>query len=86
MFDNLVQSAMFPALLEIIRAADTALAGVKTRLEEQAHGSDHVTALTAKAQLDALAAWEPALRDIGKYLDKSHQAVHGAPLPHGGNH
>jgi hypothetical protein len=86
MFDSLIQSSLFPALLEIIRATDASLAGVKARLEAQAAGPDHVTAMLAKAQLDALSAWEPALRDIMKGLDKSHQAVHGTPLPGHGAH
>lgn len=83
MFDNLVQSAIFPAVLEILRATDNALAGVRQRLETQAAGADHITALSAKAQLDAVDAWEPALKDIMTGIDRSHQTVHGTSLPGG---
>ena len=73
MFDNLVQSAVFPAIKEVITAADNALEGVKTRLQAQLAGPDHITALAAKAQLDAIAAWEPAFQDIVKNLKVSEE-------------
>lgn len=81
MFDALVSSAVFPAVLELLRATDAALAGVKTRLEAQVAGDNPMTAIVAQQQLGAIAAWEPALRDIMVGLDKSHQTVHGSPLP-----
>jgi len=83
MFDNLVQSAMFPAILEILRSIDASINGVKARLLEQEKGENPMTALVASQQLAAIAAWEPALKDIMTSLDTSHQSVHGAPLPHG---
>ena len=81
MFDNLVSSAVFPAVLELLRAADKSLEGVKERLTEQSKGTDPVVMMAADAQLAALAAWEPALRDIMAAIDQSHQTVHGRPLP-----
>jgi hypothetical protein len=85
MFDALVSSAVFPAVLEMLRATDNALAGVKSRLEEQVKGDNPMTAIVAQQQLGAIAAWEPALRDIMANLDKSHASVHGTSLPAGGH-
>lgn len=79
MFENLVKDAAFPTLIGLIDQADKSLCGVRERLIVQAQGSDHITALTAKAQLDAIAAWEPMLRELKAYLDS--QVAHH-PVPH----
>lgn len=81
MFDNLVQSAIFPAILELIDATEEGLVGVRTRLTTQAASPDRLNVMVAQAQLDMLSVWEPMLRDIKAHLDQSHERVHGSPLP-----
>lgn len=80
MFDNLVQSAMFPALLEILDAAEKSLLAVKSRLAAQTGSKDRITAIVAQAQLDAIDAWEPMLAEMKMHLDISHERVHGKPI------
>jgi hypothetical protein len=64
MFENLVAGSIDPELIKILHAVDAALGGVKTRLEDQLHGTDQLTSLSAELQLKALAAWRPALLDM----------------------
>lgn len=78
MFENLIKDTSFPTLIGLIDAVDKSLAGVRERLAEQAAEKDHVRAMVAEAQLDALAAWEPALREIREYL-AAQIAPHPAP-------
>ena len=85
MFESLIESSAFPSLIKLIDATDKSLVGVKERLMAQAADKDHLREMAAEAQLDALAAWEPALKEIRAYLDSqiSHPAAPHAPLPGG---
>jgi hypothetical protein len=69
MFENLLKDTAFPSLISLIDAADKSLEGVKQRLTEQRGGGDHITAIAADQQLNAIAAWEPMLREVKAYLD-----------------
>jgi hypothetical protein len=69
MFENLLKDTAFPSLIGLIDAADKSLAGVKQRLTEQRGGGDHITAIAADQQLNAIAAWEPMLVELRDYLN-----------------
>ncbi len=79
MFENLLKDTAFPTLIGLIEQVDKSLDGVRARLSAQVHGTDHIAALSAKAQTDALAAWQPMLRELKTYLDS--QVTH-TPAPH----
>jgi hypothetical protein len=85
MFENLIKDTAFPTLIGLIDQIDKSLIGVRERLNDQSLGSDHITALTAKAQIDALNAWEPMLWEIKAYLDSqiTHHAAPHVPPPGG---
>lgn len=79
MFENLLKDTAFPSLIGLLDATDKSLTGVKQRLTDQKAGGDHITAIAAEQQLNAIEAWEPMLREVKAYLDS--QITHATPHP-----
>jgi hypothetical protein len=80
MFESMIASALDPEMTKLLRAAKTALAGVAERLEAQKASGEPLRVLAAQAQLDAIAAWAPAVDEMLKAIEAK-PAVHPA-VPH----
>ena len=79
MFENMIAGAIEPEAIKYLKLVKQALAGVKTRLEAQHETGEPIAMLSAKTQLDAIAAWAPAVDEMLKALETK-PAAH--PLPH----
>lgn len=80
MFENMIAGALDPEIVKYLRAVKQALAGVEVRLEAQKASGEPLRVLTAQAQLDAIAAWAPAVDEMLKAIEAK-PAVHPA-APH----
>jgi hypothetical protein len=81
MFENMIAGAIDPEMAKILKLVQHALEGVKTRLEAQHATGEPIAMLSAKAQLDAIAAWAPAVDEMLKALEA--KPVAHPPLPTG---
>lgn len=78
MFEGLVSGALDPEAIKYLRAVKHALEGVATRLEAQKASGEPLRVLTAKVQLDAIAAWAPAVDEMLKAIEAK-PALHVPP-------
>ncbi len=83
MLSDLVSSSIEPEIIKLLKSVKQALAGVETRLIQQAESGDPITMLSAGAQLNAVHAWAPAIDDILKSLEPKPATSHPSPLTHG---
>lgn len=80
MFENLVRSATFPVVHEILDAVAHQLDAIKMRLDEvAADDSDDLAQLAARQQLKVLACWKPSIDHLVKAMVQTHKDVHGKP-------
>lgn len=80
MFESLVSGALDPEVIKYLKAVKHALEGVEERLRTQEASNDPVRVLSARVQLDAIAAWAPAVDEMLKAIEAK-PAVHPA-VPH----
>lgn len=84
MFETLISGAIDPEAIKYLRLIKQALDGVQSRLVAQDDRHDPLAQISAKVQLDAIAAWAPAVDEMLAALEtKPAPAVHAVPHPAG---
>ena len=80
MFESMIAGAIDPEAIKYLKLVKQALTGVEARLEAQKASGEPLRVLAAQAQLDAIAAWAPAVDEMLKAIEAK-PAVHPA-VPH----